>query len=426
MLSSAAGSCVCLALPRSPTFARHTSKPSDSRMGIRQSAVDRQKTKRSLFLQELHAKVDATVRRRSVVRDSIIVPLPVTPIFTAFRSLSIEWNLCHAIDPARRVDVVADVKLQRKKLKYLFVDKCTKLRVTTETLQCARTELEVLVFIATFCEALLGRVHPNLVHLAGYYSFHDKLHVIVEFCELGNLMNAYIADPVQGLRLRVLPTESEVCDSLFQICSGLAFLHSNGIVHGDLALENVFVTSENVLKLGDFDRAIFVGVENAPQPLSAVSISRRAYAAPEMFTYKDVPNESAKVRLDMQKADVWAVGVIFVLLLAKKPLFDAASPDDNGFQLFRRIGLRSYLKAMYLEQSAVCPLSDELLELADGLLRINPAERMTVHDALKTPWLRRSISMAEPTPRRTAVTGRRPTTPAVMATVDKRDAIAEE
>lgn len=396
-------------------------------MGNCQSAGERQSTKRALFLQDLQAKVDATVRRRSVVRDSIVVPQPVSPIFTTFRSLSVEWNLCQGIDPARRVDVVADVKLQRKKLKYLFVDKCTKLRVTTETLSCARTELEVLVFIATFCEALVGRVHPNLVHLAGYYSFHDKLHVVVEFCELGNLMNAYIADPIQGLRLRVLPTESEVCDSMFQICSGLAFLHSNGIVHGDLALENVFVTSENVFKLGDFDRAMFVGVENAPQPLSAISIARRAYAAPELFAYKDGPSENSKMRLDMQKADVWSVGVVFVLLLTKKPLFDAASPDDNGFQLFRRIGLRSYLKAMYLEQSAICPLSDDLLTLADGLLRIDPAERMTVHDALKTPWLRRSLSQAEPTPRRTAMTGHKLSAiPAASQVTDKPDVIAEE
>lgn len=396
-------------------------------MGNRTSVIEKQHTKQSLFLKDLQSKVDANVRRRSVVRESLLIPVPVTPIFTTLRSLSVEWNLCQGIDPARRVDVVADAKLQRKKLKYLFVDKSTRLRVTTETLTCARNELEMLVFLATYCEALTGRLHPNLIHLQGYYTFHDKLHMIVEFCELGNLMNAYIADPVQGLRLRALPSESEVCDSMFQICSGLAFLHANGIAHGDLALENIFVTSDNVLKLGDFDRATFVGVENAPQLLSRASSARRAYVAPEIFAYKDASYEGNKMRLDLQKADVWSVGVIFILILTKRPLFDAASPDDNGFQLFRRIGLRSYLKAMYLEQSAICPISDELLALADSLLRINPNERSTIHDALKTPWLRRSIMQTQTTPRQPTTADRKISSiPGGGVGLDKHEVIAEE
>lgn len=409
---------------------RSNRKRGQTAMGNRPSAADRENTKRELFLQELEPQVKAATRRRSVIRDNLTVPTPVSQIFTTFRSLSVEWNLCKGIDPARRVDVVGDVKLQRKKLKYLFVDKCTRLRVTTETLDGARKELEMLVFISTFCEALLGHVHPNIMHLHGYFSFHDKLHIIIEFCELGNLMNGYIADPIQGLRLQALPCESEVCDAMFQICSGLAFLHSNGIVHGDVSLENIFVTCDNILKLGDFDHATFVGVENAPQPMSKAPIVRRAYAAPELFAHKD-GGDNGKVRLNLQKADVWSIGVVFILLLTKKPLFDSASPDDNGFQLFRRIGLRSYLKAMYLEQSAICPLSDELLELADGLLRIDPSERMTIHDALKTRWLSsdadaRNSSRASSTPRRHAVVSGRRLSAVQPGLLDKPSRIIEE
>ncbi|KAG2830361.1 hypothetical protein PC111_g7427 [Phytophthora cactorum] len=170
---------------------------------------------------------------------------------------------------------------------------------------------------------------------------------------------------------------------MFQICSGLQFLHEHGVAHGNLGLENIFVTSDNILKIGDFEHAVFVGSDNQLQPLSKLPPPPlKTYIAPEIEAFK--PGE----RLDLQKADVWSVGIIFILLLTKKPLFDAARLDDNGFQMFSRVGLRSYLKVMYLEQSAICKLSDELLEFAEGLLNLNSSLRFTMREALDTKWIK--------------------------------------
>lgn len=37
-----------------------------------------------------------------------------------------------------------------------------------------------------------------------------------------------------------------------QICQGLQYIHSQGIVHRDLKPDNIFISNENRLKIGDF------------------------------------------------------------------------------------------------------------------------------------------------------------------------------
>ncbi|KAG7379393.1 hypothetical protein PHYPSEUDO_008685 [Phytophthora pseudosyringae] len=345
----------------------------------------RSESKKQIFQEKLQPQVAAAVRHKSVVRASLVVPGPddLPKIFTTARSLNVEWNLCDKMDPARRVDVVSDHKLLRKRQKGLFVDKSTRLQVHCDTRTLAQNELEIMCYIANYCDTYNQPIHRNVVHLLGYYSASDRLHEIIEFCELGTLMNAYIESPQEGLRLTFSPTEGEVCDAMFQICSGLLFLHEHGVVHCNLGLENVFVTSENLLKIGDFEYSVFVGSDNQQQPLSKLPPPPlKTYVAPEIEASK--PGE----RLDLQKADVWSVGIMFILLLTKKPLFDAARLDDNGFQMFCHVGLRSYLKVMYLEQSAICKLSAELLEFAEGLLNLNPKARFTMREALDSNWLR--------------------------------------
>ncbi|KAL4129658.1 hypothetical protein PRIC2_005665 [Phytophthora ramorum] len=293
----------------------------------------RSESKRKLFQEKLQPQVAASVRHKSVVRASLVVPGPedVPQIFTSARSLNVEWNLCDKVDPARRVDVVGDHKLLRKRLKGLFVDKSTRLHVHCDTRTLAQNELEIMCYIANFCETYKLPIHRNVIHLFGYYTASDRLHEIIEFCELGTLMSAYIESPQEGLRLTFSPTEGEPLPKL-------------------------------------------------PTP------PLRMYMAPEIEASK--PGE----RLDLQKADVWSVGIMLILLLTKKPLFDAAKPDDNGFQMFSRVGLRSYLKVMYLEQSAICKLSDEVLEFAEGLLHINPTLRFTMNEALENNWLKNEKS----------------------------------
>ncbi|KAF1774910.1 Protein kinase-like domain [Phytophthora cactorum] len=210
------------------------------------------------------------VRHKSVARvTNVEVPGPndIPHIFTTTRPLNVEWNLCDKADPARRVDVVSDHKLLRKRLKGLFVNKNTRLQVHCDTRTLAQNELEIMCYISNFCETYKQPIHRNTVHLLGYYSVSDRLHEIIEFCELGNLMTPTLKAPkkvyVLLFHLQNLKYARDVPDLLWASIST-----EHGVAHGNLGLENIFVTSDNILKIGDFEHAVFVGSDNQLQPLS--------------------------------------------------------------------------------------------------------------------------------------------------------------
>lgn len=93
---------------------------------------------------------------------------------------------------------------------------------------------------------------------------------------------------------------------------GLYYLHSYGIMHRDLKLENIMMTNKtefSVPKLVDFGLAkILSPQETATEPFGTVG-----YAAPEIL--KKLPYNKI--------VDVWSLGVIiYVLLVGFMPFVD--------------------------------------------------------------------------------------------------------
>lgn len=76
---------------------------------------------------------------------------------------------------------------------------------------------------------------------------------------------------------------------------------------------------------------------------------------------------------------MWSFGVILYILLGGYPPFY----DKNNQALFRKI-----LKAQYEFHPAYWgEVSDEAKDLIRSLLNVDPAQRLTVNQALSHPWL---------------------------------------
>ena len=77
--------------------------------------------------------------------------------------------------------------------------------------------------------------------------------------------------------------EERVRDIAFQLVSGLKYLHSYGIVHRDLKLENIMMTdnsNKSIPKLVDFGLAKMIGPsEKAEEPFGTLG-----YVAPEILS----------------------------------------------------------------------------------------------------------------------------------------------
>merc|ERR1712093_869462 len=114
----------------------------------------------------------------------------------------------------------------------------------------------------------------------------EWLFFVLEFVAGGDLMKTMLKRP--GRRPRLL--EIEALFVFKQLVEGLGWLHSQGVIHRDLKLENVLVvrarevgTSPSSLlldvKITDFGLSRFVGPEFS-EPRSTVGSPR--YMAPEV------------------------------------------------------------------------------------------------------------------------------------------------
>ena len=70
----------------------------------------------------------------------------------------------------------------------------------------------------------------------------------MEFCEYGDL--AYHIRKKKQAKEKF--TEVEIMNWFIQLCLSLEYVHSRKILHRDLKTQNIFLTNDNNVKLGDF------------------------------------------------------------------------------------------------------------------------------------------------------------------------------
>lgn len=141
---------------------------------------------------------------------------------------------------------------------------------------------------------LIGKRNRNVSEIFEIYEYEDRAIVIKEYINgsvLTNIINEYKTFD-----------EKQVKDVISQLCDGLAFLHSLGIVHRDINPNNIIITNDGIVKIIDFDISRFVK-RNATADTTILGTV--GYAAPEQFGFK----QSDK------RVDIYAVGVLMNVML---------------------------------------------------------------------------------------------------------------
>jgi serine/threonine-protein kinase len=140
--------------------------------------------------------------------------------------------------------------------------------------------------------------HPNIVTIYDAGEQDGIFYIAMEFIE-GTTLHELLAEK------RVLATE-EVLQLTRQICRGLDYAHSNGIVHRDIKPANIMITGNGTVKIMDFGIAKSGGqVTNTGQVMGTPN-----YMAPEQVKGRQLDGRS----------DLFSLGVIlYEMLTGEKP-----------------------------------------------------------------------------------------------------------
>jgi calcium-dependent protein kinase len=118
-------------------------------------------------------------------------------------------------------------------------------RLNMAVVDSEKARLQLIEEIDIMCQL----DHPNIVRLEEIYESNSLIYLVQELCHGGELFDSL--DEQKDSKF----TEEKTVELLKQILSAVTYLHSQGIVHRDLKLENfLFATKEedSVLKMIDF------------------------------------------------------------------------------------------------------------------------------------------------------------------------------
>ena len=150
--------------------------------------------------------------------------------------------------------------------------------------------------------------HPFVISLLEVVLTDQHLVLCLEMAQGGELFSLVA-------RKQILD-EDEARHFFQQVVLGLEYLHSHGIFHRDLKLENILLDSDQG-RLWVADLGYSKSTQDS-HPHSTVGTP--AYIAPEIL---------ARGQYDGRQVDIWSLGVIlFVMLAGRYPFEDPAQPRN--------------------------------------------------------------------------------------------------
>ncbi|KAK0170134.1 hypothetical protein PV328_010734 [Microctonus aethiopoides] len=197
--------------------------------------------------------------------------------------------------------------------------------------------------------------HINVVQMHHYFEDSLNVYMLLEACPKKSLMHV--------LKYRGKITEPEARYYMRQMVTGVAYIHSQKVVHRDLKPGNMFLSDGMIVKIGDF------GLATRPdgQRRRVTICGTPNYIAPEVL-YKQAYS---------YEADVWALGCILYALLAGQPPFDTGTLKET----YSRICNNRYKK---LDDTIISRTGQDLIR---WLLQPTPELRPSLERVKEHPYL---------------------------------------
>ncbi|KAL1898283.1 Nitrogen permease reactivator protein [Ceratocystis pirilliformis] len=121
-------------------------------------------------------------------------------------------------------------------------------------------------------------------------------------------------------------TRPEVSCCFLQILNGVTYLHSMGLAHRDLKLDNVVVSANGIMKIIDFGSAHVFSYPFEEGIIKAKGIvGSDPYLAPEVYDDK---------LYDPRTVDIWSLGIIYCCMTLRRFPWKVPRLSDNSYKLY--------------------------------------------------------------------------------------------
>lgn len=196
--------------------------------------------------------------------------------------------------------------------------------------------------------------HENIVECFDMFYDNKRFFIEMEYAILGDLFN-----------YRTIYEDNQIDHSLVkkimkQLCNGLIYIHSNGIIHRDIKLENIFVYNFNSYKIGDFGLSI------------KSEITKGKVGTPQCMSPEMVMNYFYSF-----STDVWSLGVLlYELIYVKSPFY-----EERIEMIYKSISYKKY------EFTKKDKIYDEINDLLINMLQYTDY-RISLKDVLENPWIK--------------------------------------
>lgn len=206
--------------------------------------------------------------------------------------------------------------------------------------------------------------HPYIITYRESFMDRKFLCIVMDYADGGDM---YKKIEFQKNISKLMP-ENQLLDWFVQMALAIKHIHDNKILHRDLKTQNIFMTSNQEIKIGDFGIA---RVLQHTYDCAKTAIGTPYYLSPEIC--QEMPYN--------QKSDVWSLGCILYEMVTLRHAFDSNSMKGLVLKILR--GTYPEIPSHY---------SQDLKDLISEMLIKDPARRPSIRKVVEKEFLASRIS----------------------------------
>lgn len=194
--------------------------------------------------------------------------------------------------------------------------------------------------------------HPNIIETVEICYDNDRILQVMEYCDY-DLFAIVMSNEM---------SREEINCCFKQILSGIHYLHSMGLAHRDLKLDNCVVDSRGIVKIIDFGSAVVFSYPFTKTLIESQGIvGSDPYLAPEVCVFN---------KYDPRPVDVWSAAIIYCCMMLKKFPWKVPKITDPSFKMFATRGDTTSLSEVLKktpQDSKLFTNLDDISEITDSV-----------------------------------------------------------